>query len=124
MCVSYGARWRARGDHSPRATRQQLRSFYIESAPHELEHLAVIARVFSLALRLSFKTRFVSAGPSSLRFVSAGSLAFCLVFASVLLSSLLSTLLQSVSSLPRLRLSLVAWPSTLTITPLIHILVL
>ena len=58
------------------------------------------------------------------RFVSAGSLAFCFVFASVLLSSLLLTLLQFVSSLPQLRLSLVAWPSTLTITPLIHILVL
>ena len=31
MCASYGARWHARRDHSPRARqRQPLRSFYIE----------------------------------------------------------------------------------------------
>ena len=72
MYASFVARWRARGDHSPlTAPRQPLRSFYIESAPHEIEHLAVIARVFALVLRLCFETLLVS--PGALHLVSAGT---------------------------------------------------
>ena len=79
----------------------------------------VVARVFSLALRLSFETRFVfsrrsaydSAGAFSLRLVSVGSLAQLLslpAFCSRLCSHLCSRLCSaSVSSLPRLRFSLV-----------------
>ena len=59
---------------------------------------------------------FVSAGASSLRFVGATLSRSVSVFADVLHSSLLSTLFQSVLSLPLLRLSLVAWPFLATPT--------
>ena len=119
MCASYGTRWRAREDRSPRATpRRPLRSLY-RSARRTSSSLGCHCSWFSLALHLSFDTRFVSAGAllSSLpalcyrpcrRFLSA----FRLAGSRVLHLSLLSTLLPSVSFLPRLRLSLVACPST------------
>ena len=64
MYASYGVSWRARGDHSPLTTpRQPLRSFYIaERAARARVFLAVIARVFALALRLCFETILVSVG--------------------------------------------------------------
>ena len=62
----YGARWRAHGDHSPRATpRQQSRSFYYVYSRARLTSsriFAVFARVFALAFRLCFETILVSAG--------------------------------------------------------------
>ena len=72
----YGARWRARGDHSPLATpRQQLRSFYTYCRARRTSSSIWLSllRVFALALRLSFETRFVSAGAllSTRRFLSA-----------------------------------------------------
>ena len=107
MCVSYGARWRAHGDHSPCATpRQQLRSFSIyQSAPYELEHLAVIARVFrsrfaSLlrdASRLCRRSAFVSAG--ALHLVSAGTHVSFLPGLCCLFSRLWSDLWSLLSSL-------------------------
>ena len=117
MHGSYGASWSARGDHSPLTTpRQPLRDFYIaERAARAQAFLAVIARVFALALRLCFETILVSAGDV---FVSAGLCSLCsrlwsglwsLLSLPAFCSSLCSA---SVSSLPRLRLSFVAWPST------------
>ena len=107
MCVSYGARWRAHGDHSPRATpRQQSRYFYIaERAPRarafwlsllvfSLSHCVSVSRRFSslsaLSFRLCRRSAFVSAG--ALHLVSAGT---------------------SVSSLPALcsHCSLLCWRS-------------
>ena len=100
MYASYGASRSARGDHSPLTTpRQPLRSFYIaERAARAQAFLAIIARVFALALRLCFETILVSAG--------------ALLSSLPALSSRLCS--ASVSSLPRLRLSLIAWPSTYT----------
>ena len=126
MYASYGARWRARVDHSPRATRRQpLRSFYISE--HELQHLAVIARVPSLSLCVSVSRRVSSSRRSFLvsagtqRLISAGILLSLSPLSSLVCSRLSSALLSflhcsrlyssicsaSVSFLPRLRLSLV-----------------
>ena len=146
MCVSYGARWRAHGDHSPCATpRQQLRSFYISERAVGARAFGCHCSCFSLSLCVSVSRRFSSLQAlcfrlcrrsasrlcGALHLVSAGThvsslpalcslcsrlLALCLVFASVLLLSLVSTLLPSLLCFrlisPRLRLSLVAWPST------------
>ena len=132
MYASFGARWRARGDHSPLTTpRQPLRSFYIaERAARARAFGCHCSRcsvaLYALALRLCIETLLVSAG--ALHLVSAGThvsslpelllsllsslLALCLVFASVLLWSLLPSLLCFRLISPRLRLSLVAWHST------------
>ena len=54
-----------------------------QRAPHELEHLALISRVFSLTLRLCFETILVSAGAllSSLPTLCISSLIWFLVSA-------------------------------------------
>ena len=133
MYASYGASWSARGDHSPLTTpRQPLRSFYIAERAARAQaffdyHCSCLrSRFASLfrdasrlcrrsASRLCRHSRLVSAG--ALLSLLSSLLALCLVFASVLLRSLLSTLLPSLLCFrlisPRLRLSLVAWPSIL-----------
>ena len=119
-----------------------------QSAPHELEHLAVIARVLSLSLCVSVSRR-VSSLPAlcsrlcrgsvlvfsgTQRLVSAGALLsllsslVCSRLSSALVSALLSSLhcyrlcsrlcSASVSSLPRLRLSLVVCDFYIYITML------
>ena len=92
MCASYGTRWRAREDRSPRATpRRPLRSLY-RRARRTSSSFSLSLLVVSLSLCVSLSTRvsslpafcfrlcrrsaFVPAGASSLRFVSA-YLAFC-----------------------------------------------
>ena len=140
MYASFGARWRSRGDHSPLTTprRQPLRSFYIVERAARARAFGCHCSCFSLSLCVSVSRRFSSLpalcfrlcqrSASRLcrhsRLVSAGALlsllssllALCLVFASVLLWPLLSTLLPSLLCFrlisPRLCLSLVAWPST------------
>ena len=135
--ASYGTRWRARGDRSPRATpRRPLRSFYIYKRAHRTSssfRLSLLV-VFSFALRVSFDTRFVSAasafdsaGASHLHLVSTGSFAllsclptFCsrLYRRSPLCSRLFSRLCPaSDSSLPRLRLSLIACEYNIVSSP-------
>ena len=112
-------------------------SLYIqESAPHELKFRLSLLVVFSFALRVSFDTRFVSAAPASafdsagasrLHLVSTGSFAllsclptFCsrLYRRSPLCSRLFSRLCPaSDSSLPRLRLSLIACEYNICFSP-------
>ena len=139
MYASFGTRWRAHGEHSPLTTpRQPLRSFYIAERAARARAFSLSLLVFSLSLCVSVSRRFSSLpalcfrlcrrSASRLcrhsRLVSAGALlsllasllVLCLVFVSVLLWSLLSTLIPPLLCFrlisPRLRLSLVAWPST------------
>ena len=103
MYASYGAIWRARGDHFPLTTpRQPLRSFYIaERAARArafwlsllvfaLSHCVSLSRRVSSLPALAFCSRlcrrsaFVSAGAISQRFVSVGSLDSALVSALLL----------------------------------------
>ena len=59
MYASYGARWRARGDHSPRATpRQLLRSFYIAERAARPRAFGCHCSCFSLSLCVSVSRRF------------------------------------------------------------------
>ena len=129
MYASYGASWRVRGDHSPLTTpRQPLRYFYTPYSRARRTSLSIF-RCHCSCFRSRFESLFRDASRLCRRsaligLVSAGALlslvsslfALCLVFASVLLWSLLSTLLPSLLCFrlisPRLRLSLVAWPST------------
>ena len=126
MCASYGTRWRwrARGDRSPRATPQRpLRSLYIRERAARARALGSYCSCFSLSLcrqslRHCRRSSLISAERLASALLSAlvTGLVFALisarVSADVLLSSLpaLSSRLcsASVSSLPRLRLSLVA----------------
>ena len=127
MCASYGALWRACGDHSPRATpRQPLRSFYLAERAARSRIFAVIARAFSVALRPSFETRFVFAGALLLSLpalslcvwsLPALSLRsrFCWVLVSAQHSSLLCSLLCSLLSSqfsPLLRFSHISASAT------------
>ena len=82
MYASYGASWRVRGDHWPLTTPRQPLSSFY------VAERAAPAEAFWLSL-LSFRFRFVSLFRDASRLSSA-----------------------SVSSLPRLRLLPVAWPST------------
>ena len=114
MCASYGTRWRAREDRSPRATpRRPLRSLDI-GEPHELELFSfrLSLLVVSLSLCVSLSTRVSSLTALCFRPCRRFLSAIRLAGSCVLHSSLLSTLLPSVSFLRRLRLSLVACPST------------
>ena len=128
MCASYGARWRALGDRSPQATpRQPLRSLYIGKRAARARALGChcscfLCRFASLSRRVSslpllcfrlcrrflYASRLCRLSRSAL--VSAGLLSL-----SALVSDLVAACSASVSSLSRLRLSLVAWPSTITI---------
>ena len=61
MNASYGARWRARRDHSPRATpRQLLRSFSIAERAARARALGCHCSCFSLSLCVSVSRRFSS----------------------------------------------------------------
>ena len=109
MCASYGARWRARGDHSPRATRRQpLRSFYITERTARVRVCGChCSSSLALALRLWFETRLVQ--PALCFRLSRGSV---LVSAGALLS-LLSSLVCSRSRLWSLLCSRLFTLSTL-----------
>ena len=106
MYASYGSRWRARGDHSPRATRRQtLRSFYI--AEHTARARACGSHCscsLAFSLRLCFETRLVQPAfcfrlsrRSALSALVSGKFSsfFFSGLCSALVSSLLSTLLPS-----------------------------
>ena len=126
MYASYGARGRARGNHSPAVATpcQLLRSFCRArrtSSSICLSFASVFRSRFASLFRDASRLCRRSALCRHSRLVSAGALlssplGLCLVFAFVLLLSLLSTLLPSLLCFrlisPRLRLSLVAWPST------------
>ena len=109
MCASYGTRWRARGDRSPRATpRRPLRFLYIGERAAQARALGCHCSCFLLRFASLFRDAFRLCRHSA--FVFAGSLAFCSTLPAFC-SCLCST---SVSSLPRLRLSLVACESYTT----------
>ena len=132
MYASYGARWRARGYHSPRATPQQLlRSFYIAERVARARAFGCHCSCFSLLLCVSVSRRFSSLPALCSRLCPALCSRLCrhsrLVSVGALLSLLSSLLELCLVSLPlfcsrlllcfrlispRLRLSLVAWPST------------
>ena len=73
MYASYGASWRARGDHSPLTTpRQPLRSFYIAERAALARAFWLSLLVFSLSLCVSVSRRFRLCRRSA--FISAGAL--------------------------------------------------
>ena len=126
MYASYGTSWRARGDHSPRATPRQPFALFLYSRASLMSSsiwlalFVVLSRwrlywnVFSslcslsLSLSLSLCCFCVSSLTALSALVSADALLSSLRLVSSPLCSRLVSDSASVSSLPRLRLSLVA----------------
>ena len=94
MCASYGARWRAHGDHSPRATpRQHSRSFYIAERTPRARAFWLSLLAFSLSLCVSVPRRFSSLPALCISFLPALTSRLCRRSA--------LTALVSVGALPR-----------------------
>ena len=131
MYASFSARWRARGDHTYNTTAAVALFLYSRSR-RTSSSIWLSLLVFSLSLFVSVSRRF-----SSLPALSVSSLpalcshcshlcwrsASCLpLFCSGLCYRLLPSLLCFRLISPRLRLSLVAWPSTQAISKFISLL--
>ena len=96
MYASFGARWRARGDHSPLTTpRQPLRSFYIAERAALARAYLLSLLVFTLSLCVSVSIRFSSLPALCFRLCRHSASRLCSALLSSLVWSLLCTSLSS-----------------------------